>query len=171
MNVIRLAILAMIVMLTSCPDRKGAGNDDAVESPHGNEADAAKGVVMTEPSKLIHEDAIQGCVETRGFIAWIHVNKATVTAIGTRGEAARIAARVEQIAYGDAGEQINIWRYTGGGDALLKKGKQYIVAVTGRGDGTVRPFVLMDYVEVVSGHEEASVQTHKALVAKFLEKP
>ena len=109
---------------------------------------------------------MQACLEDSGQVALVRVTQARVVGAGTRSERAAIDAVVENMLYGGLPEQVELGRYTSGGDALMEDGRRYIVAVNAV---SVFPadYLITGFAAVPDGQVEEALEAHRHLIAEL----
>lgn len=121
---------------------------------------------MNQPIKTIDPTQLKECLNNNGIIALVFVKRADVLLIGTRSEWVDISVMVEQEVHGSLSGEVQLRRYTSGGDTVLQKGKRYIVAIT-----PVTRFAprlsLEGFVEVPDGMEADYIDSHRRAVKEI----
>lgn len=167
---IRTAVMLLVLvtaasLLLDCKKDKPA-QVEAVGSDMPT-AEQPGATAMTEKETLIADVLLSRCIESKGAVVLVQVDRVEIKAKGTRSESAWFKATVNQTVYGAPEPRIEFWCTTSKGKTVLTEGRTYIVAVSGSGENWV-PGTMMDYVPVRPGKEDATVNEHKLAVQRLL---
>jgi len=125
---------------------------------------------MDQQIKVIGDNELRTCLESGGAVALVRVETAEVTHPGTRSEMVTIGTSVKQSIHGEAGEKVELRRYTKDGDTVLTIGKSYVVA-GGKSTRWAPAYALVGFIEVSPRDEQESVEAHKKAVERLLGSP
>lgn len=170
---IRAAVLFLILVAAAglsldCRKKKSARVEATGSAMAAAERPGA--TTMAETKSRIADTLLARCIESKGVVVLVQIDRAEIRSPGTRGESASFQATVKRSVYGTPKQSVEFWCYTSSGDTVLLAGKTYLVAISGSGEGFV-PGTMMGHVPVAPGEEDATVTTHEEAVHRLSASP
>lgn len=118
----------------------------------------------TRAVTLLSPRVLEACRDPRAAIVLARVDSARISNAGTRSEMTILDLTLERRICGEAPATLRAWRYTSGGDTVLRKGGRYVLACA-RGSGPV-DWGLGEFVAVPAGKESEIVDAHLAALKR-----
>lgn len=152
---VMISVLCACVAPATAADRRAAPETPAGERPGRGGGDM----------NLLSKKTLRECRAGDAAVVLARVERARISAAGTRSEAAVLELQIERTICGSSPSTVSVWRYTSRGNTLLKAGQRYVVAFA-RGPGPV-PYGLGDFVLVPEGRESEAVDAHLEIVRRM----
>lgn len=136
-----------------------------VPQPRAAPAGATPSRRGSQRMNTLSKKTLRDCRSGDAAVVLARVERAQVSAPGTRSESAQVDLKVERTLCGSSPETVRAWRYTSRGNTILEEGERYVVAIA-RGQGAV-PWALGDFVRVPPGREAEAVDAHLAILRRM----